>query len=130
MKKLWVLKHSQHTLNLADEWQEFKCLFEKIKLRAHKIDPTLSASTEAVRAKLEKAIHNLEKKLIKAEKRNHSESLNRIDHFKESLFPAGGLQERTENFGLFYVQYGDEFLESLISTFKPLEFKFTILQKE
>ena len=56
LKKLWVLKHSQHTLNLADEWQEFKCLFEKIKLRAHKIDPTLSASTEAVRAKLEKAM--------------------------------------------------------------------------
>ena len=128
LKKQWVINHSQHVLNLTDEWLEFKCLFEKIKLRAHKIDPTLSASTEAIRARLEKAIHNLEKKLVKAEKRNHSEALNRIDTFKQKLFPNGGLQERSDNFGLFYVQYGEEFINSLIETFTPLDFKFTILQ--
>lgn len=130
LKKKWVLAHSEHTLNLTDEWLEFKCLFEKIKLRTHKIDPTLTASTEAVRARLERAIHNLEKKLVKAEKRNHSDSLNMIDNFKKALFPKGGLQERSENFGLFYVKYGREFISSLINTFKPLDFKFTILQEK
>ena len=130
LKNKWVLAHSEHTLNLTDEWLEFKCLFEKIKLRTHKIDPTLTASTEAVRARLEKAIQNLEKKLLKAEKRNHSDSLNSIDNFKKALFPKGGLQERSENFGLFYVKYGDEFISSLINTFKPLDSKFTILQQE
>ena len=130
LKKQWVLKHSEHTLNLADEWQEFKCLFERIKLRTHKIDPTLSPSTDAVKVRLERAIHNLEKKLIKAEKRNHSDALRRIDNLKNSLFPQGGLQERIENFGLFYVNSGDEFIASLIETFKPLDFKFTILQTE
>ena len=130
LKKQWVLEHSEYTLNLADEWQEIKCLFERIKLRTHKIDPTLSASAEAVKARLEKAIRNLEKKLVKAEKRNHSDSLRRIDNLKNSLFPGGGLQERIENFGLLYVNNGDEFIESLIKTFKPLDFKFTILQKE
>ena len=130
LKKQWVLAHSEHTLNLSDEWQEFKCLFERIKLRTHKIDPTLSVSADAVKARLEKAVHNLEKKLIKAEKRNYSDSLRRIDHLKDSLFPQGGLQERIENFGLFYVSQGDEFIASLIETFKPLDFKFTILHKE
>jgi bacillithiol synthase len=128
LKKDWVLKHSQHVLNLSDEWQQFKCLFERIKLRAHKIDPTLSASTESVKARLEKALLNLEKKLVKAEKRNHSESLKRIDKFKSSLFPNGGLQERSENLGLFYIEYGDEFISTVINSFKPLDFKFTILQ--
>ncbi|NEU09820.1 bacillithiol biosynthesis cysteine-adding enzyme BshC [Flavihumibacter sp. R14] len=130
LKKQWVIRHSEHTLNLADEWQEFKCLFERIKLRTHKIDPTLSPSTEAVKARLEKAIKNLEKKLIRAEKRNHSDSLKRIDNLKNSLFPNGVLQERIENFGLFSVHNGDEFIDSLINTFKPLDFKFTILQEE
>ena len=130
LKKKWVLEHSEHILNLADEWLEFKCLFERIKLRTHKIDPTLTASTEAVRARLERAIHNLEKKLVKAEKRNHSDSLNRVDNFKNTLFPQGGLQERSENVGLFYVKYGSEFISSLIKTFKPLDCKFTILQEE
>jgi len=130
LKKQWVLQHSEHTLNLADEWQEFKCLFKRIKLRTHKIDPTLSSSTEAVKARLQRAINNLEKKLIRAEKRNYSDSLKRIDNLKESLFPQGGLQERIENFGLFYASDGKEFINSLIKTFKPLDFKFTILQKE
>ena len=128
LKKHWVLKHSAHTLNLAAEWQELECIFEKMKLRAQKIDPTLSASAEAVKARLERAIINLEKKLIKAEKRNYSDSLIDIDNLKNHLFPNGGLQERSENFGLYYVQYGDTFIESLIAAFKPLDFKFTILQ--
>ena len=129
LKKQWIFEHSEHILNLADEWQEMKCIFEKLKLRVHKIDPTLSASADAVKARLAKAIVNLEKKLIKAEKRNYSDSLSRIDNFKQHLFPKGGLQERSENFGLFYVRYGDEFISSLIDSFKPLDFKFTILQQ-
>src|SRR5690606_16100450 len=44
IQKEWVLKHSSHTLSLTDEWKELSCIFEKIKLRAYKIDPTLSPS--------------------------------------------------------------------------------------
>ena len=128
LKKHWVLNHSAHTLNLAAEWQELECIFEKMKLRTYKVDPTLSASAEAVKARLERAIINLEKKLIKAEKRNYSDSLINIDNLKNHLFPNGGLQERSENFGLYYIQYGGNFIESLIAAFKPLDFKFTILQ--
>jgi bacillithiol biosynthesis cysteine-adding enzyme BshC len=130
LKKHWVIRNSVHTLNLEQELQEFKELFANLKLRVHRIDPTLAVSTETLRARLERAIHNLEKKLIRAEKRNYSESLNRIGNMKQSLFPKAGLQERSENFGLFYVRYGNDFIASLIESFKPLEFKFTILQEE
>ncbi|WP_026896820.1 bacillithiol biosynthesis cysteine-adding enzyme BshC [Daejeonella oryzae] len=130
LEKNWVLNHSKNNLNLQDEWQELKCIFEKIKLRAHKIDVTLSPSTEAVQVRLHKAIVNLEKKLIKAEKRNYSESLNQIKNIKTKLFPHGGLQERSENFGLLYVKYGEDLIKSLINNFNPLDFRFTILQEE
>ncbi|MBC7745727.1 MAG: bacillithiol biosynthesis cysteine-adding enzyme BshC [Flavobacterium sp.] len=130
LKKKWLLKHSQHTLNLTKENQELEKIFEKIKLRASKIDITLSASAEAIKARLNSAITNMEKKMLKADKRNHTDSLAKIDKLKQQLYPQDGLQERTENFGHYYVMYGDEFIASLIHAFKPLEFKFTILQAE
>ncbi|WP_276348326.1 bacillithiol biosynthesis cysteine-adding enzyme BshC [Daejeonella sp. JGW-45] len=128
LRKQWVSDHSGHTLNLNDELQELNNIFEKIKLRAHKIDPTLGPSSEAVNARLQKAVKNLEGKLMKAEKRNFSDALAQIDSLKDKLFPRGGLQERTENFGLFYVKYGRAFIDMLIENFKPLDRKFTILE--
>jgi bacillithiol biosynthesis cysteine-adding enzyme BshC len=127
LKKEYVESHSAHTLNLKVEGEELHTIFEKLKIRAAKIDPTLKPSTEAVEARLKRAIDSLEKKLMRAEKRNFSEAINDIDKLKNQLFPGGGLQERKENFGLFYVKYGEDFIPQLIKYFKPLDFKFTIL---
>lgn len=129
LKKEWVLNHSTHKLNLQDEWQELSSIFEKIKLRSHKIDPSLSPSADAVKARLHHAIINLESKLMKAEKRNFSDALTQIELIKTKLFPNGGLQERSENFGLFYVKHGKNFIQALIENFKPLDLKFTILEE-
>jgi bacillithiol biosynthesis cysteine-adding enzyme BshC len=127
LKKEWVKAHSKHTLNLTGEWRELTAIFEKIKLRAHKIDPTLTPSTDAVQARLKRAIDNLEKKLVKAEKVNYQTRLVQIEHIKADLFPNDSLQERSENFGLFYVKWGQEFIDELIRNFEPLDFKFTVL---
>ncbi|MBD1428864.1 bacillithiol biosynthesis cysteine-adding enzyme BshC [Sphingobacterium litopenaei] len=123
----YVRRHTTHRLNLRDEWMEFNAIFGKIKLRAHKIDASLAPSTEAVKARLKKAINNLEKKLLKADKRNHEEALIQIERVKDKLFPNGGLQERSENFATLYVKYGDDLIKELIKHFNPLDFKFTIL---
>lgn len=127
LKNNWVQVNSQNKLHLNQYWQELNTVFSKIKLHNVKIDPTLGASTEAIEKRLEHAIFNLEKKLIKAEKRNYETRLNQIDQVKAELFPDGILQERNENFGLFYVKYGSKFIDELIANFKPLDFKFTIL---
>ena len=127
LKKEWVINHSSHILDLKEEREEFTLIFENIKSRVTQIDSTLGPSTEAVKARLHKAINNLEKKLIKAEKRNFTESLSQIESIKNKLFPNGALQERTENFGLAFVENGDCFISILMEAFKPLDFKFTIL---
>jgi uncharacterized protein YllA (UPF0747 family) len=105
-------------------------LFEKIKLRAYKIDPTLSPSAAAVQARLKKAMDNLEKKLIRAEKRNYSVRLEQLTAVKAELFPKDSLQERSENFGLMYVKWGQSFIDELIRLFEPLDFKFTVLTEK
>lgn len=127
LKSEYVRRHTTHRLNLKDEWMEFNSIFGKIKLRAHKIDPSLGPSTDAVKARLKKAINNLEKKLLKADKQNHKEALIQIERLKDKLFPGGGLQERTENFAPLYIKYGDDLIKDLEKYFNPLDFKFSIL---
>ena len=127
LKTNWIKANSQNPLQLKQEWQELSQVFERMKLHNVKIDPTLGPSTEAIKKRLEHAVFNLEKKLIKAEKRNYETRLNQIDQIKVELFPGGTLQERNENFGLFYVKQGSRFIEQLVEHFKPLDFKFTIL---
>ncbi|MDP9081346.1 MAG: bacillithiol biosynthesis cysteine-adding enzyme BshC [Bacteroidota bacterium] len=130
IKNDWITKHSKHNLTLTEEWRELTSVFEKIKLRAYKIDNTLAPSAEAVQARLKHAIDNLEKKLIKAEKRNYQTRLEQVEHIKSDIFPKDSLQERSENFGLFYVKWGQEFIDELIRHFEPLDFKFTVLTEK
>jgi bacillithiol biosynthesis cysteine-adding enzyme BshC len=130
IKNNWVKKHSDHNLSLTEEWRELTAIFEKIKLRAFKIDSTLAPSAEAVQARLKHAIDNLEKKLVKAEKINYHSSLEQVEGIKVDLFPKNSLQERTENFGLFYVKWGQELIDELVRHFDPLDFKFTVLTEK
>jgi len=130
VKNSWIKKHSEHQLSLKEESAGFKQLFDKIKERSSKIDPTLIKSAGAVEARLEHAIGNLEKKLIRAEKQNYEASLEQVDHIRAELFPKDSLQERTENFGLFYVKWGQGFIDELVEHFEPLEFRFTVLAED
>ncbi|HLQ99126.1 MAG TPA: bacillithiol biosynthesis cysteine-adding enzyme BshC [Sphingobacterium sp.] len=127
LHQAYVRAHTRHDLDLRDEWMEFGAVFDKIKLRAHKIDPTLGPSAEAVQARLKKAIKRLEKKLLKADKKNYKEALIQIDRLKEKLFPKQGLQERHENFAPYYLKYGEKLFEELLLHLNPLDFKFSIL---
>ncbi|MGI4806293.1 MAG: bacillithiol biosynthesis cysteine-adding enzyme BshC [Janthinobacterium lividum] len=129
LKNKWIQVNSQNNLYLNNYWQELNAVFSRIKLHNVKIDPTLGPATEAIEKRLEHAVFNLEKKLIKAEKRNYETRLNQIDQIKAELFPGGSLQERNENFGLFYVKLGPKLINELIASFKPLDFKFTILSE-
>jgi bacillithiol biosynthesis cysteine-adding enzyme BshC len=130
IKNNWVKKHSEHALSLQEELSELAAVFEKIKQRAEKVDNTLAPSAEAVYARLKHAIGNLEKKLVRAEKQNYHARLEQIEQIKHDLFPKDSLQERSENFGLFYVKWGQKFIDELIRNFEPLDFKFTVLTEK
>ncbi|HEY0896316.1 MAG TPA: bacillithiol biosynthesis cysteine-adding enzyme BshC [Sphingobacteriaceae bacterium] len=130
LKKQWVLDNSGLDLRLRPEWLELSNIFEKMKSKAGRIDKTLEPSTEAIMARLNKALDNLEKKMLRAEKRKHEASLNQITAIKDKYFPNGSLQERTENFGAYYAKYGQDFIRGLLDAFQPLEFRFSIIEFE
>ena len=127
IKTNWIKQHSDNNLSIQKEWQQLTAVFEQIKVNANLIDPTLVPATEAVQVRLKKAIDNLEKKLVKAEKRNYQTRLEQIDQIKEELFPNGSLQERNENFGMIYVKWGQGFIDELIRLFEPMDFEFAVV---
>ena len=61
-----------------------------------------------------KGIDDLEKKLIKAEKKNHQEQINNIKIIFESLHPNNVDQERHLNFGNFYSVKGQALIDHLV----------------
>jgi bacillithiol biosynthesis cysteine-adding enzyme BshC len=123
----WIAQNSTAETHLTDEIANVKSIFDKVKLNAFKIDKSLEASTASALAKTEKLLHNLEKKFYRAEKRNHEVSLLQIAHLKNRLFPGGTLQERVTNLAPMYVNYGDDFISSLIENFEPLGGDFTLI---
>ncbi|WP_316750996.1 bacillithiol biosynthesis cysteine-adding enzyme BshC [Pedobacter gandavensis] len=127
LKNDWIKAHVNLQLTLSDEQRTLSAIFDQIKLNAYKIDKTLSQSADAAKTKALKLIVNLEKKMLRAEKRKHDTSLSQIDNLKGKLFPTGVLQERVLNIAPLYVAYGEDFIDSLILTFKPLDHQFTVL---
>jgi bacillithiol biosynthesis cysteine-adding enzyme BshC len=127
LKNEWVKAHVPLRFALEDEQRAISFIFEQIKLTAYKIDKTLSESADAAKTRTFKLIATLEKKLLRAEKRKHVTSLSQIDSLKDKLFPSGVLQERVLNIAPMYVLYGPDFIEALISSFKPLDHEFTVL---
>lgn len=127
LKRIWIKKNSDSLLCLNNETQAIQSIFEQIKRNAIQIDKTLGDSTEATKVKTNHLLANLEKKFFRAEKRKHETALQQIENVKRRLFPNGTLQERVLNLAPMYVNYGEDFLSSIIENFEPLGGDFTVL---
>lgn len=127
LENKWIENNSEADLCLTNEISAIRSVFDKIKLNAFKIDKTLENAVSATQTKTEKLLVNLEKKLVRAEKRNHETSLTQIANVKNRLFPNGTLQERVLNLAPMYVNYGDDFIASLIENMEPLGGDFTLI---
>jgi bacillithiol biosynthesis cysteine-adding enzyme BshC len=128
LKKEWILANAGKNLSLKNELSAFEEVFKTLGIRTNEIDPSLVASAAAVETRLKKAMENLEKKLLKAEKRKHTGALEQLEKIHAHIFPRGGLQERSENFGPYFASQGPAFIDTLIENFHPLEGKFTLFQ--
>jgi uncharacterized protein YllA (UPF0747 family) len=94
---------------------------------AEKTDASFSGAVKAQEAKQIKGLENLEKRLLKAQKRKHKDQLERIILLQNELFPNRGLQERQLNFSEFYVTFGERLCADLIHFLDPLKTEFTIV---
>lgn len=129
LKKSFVEKHTENSLSLTSESNAFVQVFDEILNKAIKIDKTLEGAVKGEQQKVLNALENLEKRLKKAEERNHETEVNQLLGVKQKLFPNGTPQERSENFLNFYLN-NPMFLAQISSVFDPLNFKFYVILEE
>jgi len=101
--------------------------FEDLLNLAKETDESFLGAVKAQEIKQLKGLNNLEKRLLKAQKRKLSDEVERMIDIQNELFPNGNLQERNTNFSEFYLEYGEQLIPNLIENLKPLKNEFTIL---
>ena len=118
---------SAFTLDFSEQKETLKKQFEKLNLIASQTDKSFIGAVKAQELKQIKGLENLEKRLLKAEKRMHSDQLERIIQLQNELFPNQSLQERSNNFSEYYNEFGQEFINKLVAELKPLNPYHTII---
>ena len=113
-------------IDFSAQMQFLKKQFEDLYKIANLTDSSFIGAVKAQETKQLKGLLNLEKRLLKAQKRKYSEQLAQIISFQNNLFPNDSLQERQANFAEFYLENGNLLIESLILKIKPLEQNFII----
>jgi bacillithiol biosynthesis cysteine-adding enzyme BshC len=118
---------SQFNLDFTAQKEHLKKQFAALHEMALQTDNSFGKAVKAQEVKQLKGLENLEKRLLKAEKRQHADVLERIIQLQNELFPNQSLQERRSNFSEFYVEFGEDYIRKLYDNLKPLASNFTIL---
>ena len=125
----------RHTHQLSENIIDFKPQREFLKKQfqdlyeiAKKTDPSFLGAVGAQEKKQLNGLDNLEKRLLRAEKRRLADELNRLTMIQAQLFPKDSLQERTVNFSELYLDFGEQLFKRLKEELKPLCNEFTVLE--
>lgn len=122
-----VARNRNGQLKLEKEKEAAAALYLQLKEKAGEIDPSLKQHVEALQVKALKPLAELEKKMLRAEKRKYETEQRQLHAIKSSLFPLNGLQERIDNFMPYYARYGSVFIDKLYEYSLALEQQFGLL---
>lgn len=122
-----VKKLSEFPIDFSIQKAILKKQFDDLHQIANQTDTSFLGAVKAQEKKQMKGLENLEKRLLKAQKRKYQKTLQRITDLQNELFPNESLQERTTNFSEFYLESGIDFLGTLFERLKPLEQNFEII---
>lgn len=127
LMNLIVTRKANAAIHLNGHLQQVENIYTAITELAGNVDATLKNNVAAIKAKAIKDLEELEKKMLRAEKRKHEIELNKIQKIKAALFPGNNLQERVENLSSFYAKYGNNFIEVLYANALSFEQSFAVL---
>ena len=127
---LLVSRQANGHLKIANELEAATQLYQSLRDKASLIDAGLLPHIEALEARTVKPLQELEKKMVRAEKRKYENEQQQIEQIRAGLFPGGGLQERVENFMPYYAKWGRAFIECLYKSSLCLEQEFVIIREK
>lgn len=121
-------KISKFAISFAKQKNYLQKQFKDLYKIAEKTDKSFLGAVAAQEKKQLNGLENLEKRLLKAQKRKYSEENERVRDIQNYLFPNQSLQERQLNFSEFYLEYGEDFLEVLKDRLDPLDLRFSVFE--
>ncbi len=122
-----IAEVSELTIDLSVQKEILKEQFKALEQIAKKTDFSFLGAVKAQEKKQLKGLNNLEKRLLKAEKRKHADLVKRLSELQNSILPNQSLEERQRNFSEYYLEYGDSFIVTLKKILQPLDLEFTLL---
>lgn len=125
-----VKLQSENDLSLSNERDQMNQFFNGLLKKTTLVDKGLTDHIEALKKKQMKSLDALEKKLLRSEKKKFTAIQNQIHRLLSALAPSNGLQERTENFLIFYAKWGQQFLETVYELSPALEAQFCIIKEK
>jgi len=126
--KFYTNKFSKNTIDFTSIKSSISNNFKQLLEVAKLTDFSFTGAVKAQEKKQKNGIDNLEKRLLKAEKKRTKERLDKIISIKTKLFPYNSLQEREINFSEFYQYYGDEFIDLVMKNIDPFDPRFLIIE--
>jgi len=125
-----VIKESKNETKLNGSLSAVEELYDSFKQQAKAVDATLEKHVDALKTKTVFRLQELEKKMLRAEKRKFTDQQGQIQKIKAHLFPGNGLQERHENISYYYAKYGPSILQLLYNESLSLEQEFVMLTEK
>jgi bacillithiol biosynthesis cysteine-adding enzyme BshC len=119
---------SDINIDFTPQKEHLKKQFEDLYKLAELTDASFKGAVAAQETKQINGLENLEKRLLKAQKRKLEDVLERIKSLQDELFPRQSLQERNTNFSEYYLEHGEDFIPALIKNIEPLKGTFFILE--
>lgn len=118
---------SAFTIDFSEQKAILQKQFEALHQIALQTDKSFTGAVKAQEKKQIQGLENLEKRLLKAERKNHASKLERIFEIQNELFPNKSLQERTQNFSTFAAEVDDfeSFILKIQLKLNPLAQNFT-----
>ena len=124
-----VSKESRNEVKLNGSLTELEQLYENFKKQAVAVDTTLAGHVDALKVKTVERLQELEKKMLRAEKRKFADQLRQIQTIKNHLFPGNGLQERYENISYYYAKWGRDIIGQLYKHSLNMEQEFVVMSE-
>jgi bacillithiol synthase len=120
-------KLSEIKIDFTIQKEHLQKQFETLLEIAKQTDKSFLGAVLAQQKKQIHGLENLEKRLLKAQKRKYNDTLERILDLQNELFPNKSLQERKSNFSEFYLDIGNDLIDKLTQNLKPLSNEFNVV---
>ena len=109
-----VVRESKNEIKLNGPLTELEQLYDTFKKQASVVDSTLEKHVDALKQKTVQRLNELEKKILRAEKRKFTDQQRQIHAIKEKLFPANSLQGTTGESLLLLCKMGERVHTSVL----------------